>query len=535
VRARRAAANEGRGSDVETVNLLIGLGVGLLIGVGGAAATWLALARMGLAVARRQADVVLAAARAQAETLVKEADLRAKEEALRRREVLDQEAEQGRRELREQELRLEKREDAIDQKLALIGKKEGDLENAQRRLDAQHEEQARRLDEVQTLAAQQREQLLRVAHMTADEARATVLDRVERELGDELGARVLRFEQAFRELAQQKARELLATAIQRYAAPHTAETTASTIDIPSDDIKGRIIGREGRNIRAFEKATGVDVIVDDTPGLVVVTGFDNVRREIAKIALERLIQDGRIHPGRIEEVVAETQAEMDEHILRLGREAAQEAGVGGLHETLLRYLGRLKFRTSYSQNVLRHSIEVAFLTGMLADEIGLDGALGRRCGLLHDIGKAADQEMEGGHPQIGAELCRRFGESAAVVHAALGHHDDLRVDRPYTVLVSAADAISASRPGARRETLEKYVRRLEELEALACGFPGVEQVYAIQAGREVRVLVDSTVLDDRAAAKLCHDIAQAIEQQLTYPGEVKVTVLRETRNIEYAR
>jgi ribonuclease Y len=277
------------------------------------------------------------------------------------------------------------------------------------------------------------------------------------------------------------------------------------------------------------------VIVDDTPGIVVVTGFDNVRREVAKLALEKLIQDGRIHPTRIEEIVAETQQEMDAHILQVGSDTAREVEVVGLHEKLLHYLGRLRFRTSYSQNVLRHSVEVAFLTGMLAEEIGLNTELGRRCGLLHDIGKAADHEMEGGHPQIGADLCRRFGERGEVVHAALGHHEDLRVDRPYTVLVAAADAISASRPGARRDTLEKYVRRLEELEALASGFPGVEQAYAIQAGREVRILVNSAQLDDLAATKLCRDVARAVEAQLRYPGEVKITVLRETRVVDYAR
>jgi ribonuclease Y len=362
-----------------------------------------------------------------------------------------------------------------------------------------------------------------------------LLKRVEEESRGEIGAVVLRHEAAARELCQQKSREILTTTIQRYAAPHTAEVTVSTVDIPSDEMKGRIIGREGRNIRAFEKATGVDVIVDDTPGVVVVTGFDSVRREIAKTALEKLIQDGRIHPTRIEEIVRETQEEMDQHIRRIGQEAAQEAEVVGLHEKLLEYLGRLKFRTSYSQNVLRHSIEVAFLTGMMAEEIGLSGALGRRCGLLHDIGKAADHEMEGGHPAVGAELAKRYGEAREVVHAALGHHDDLRVDVPYTVLVAAADAISASRPGARRETLEKYVRRLEELEALALGFPGVEHAYAIQAGREVRVLVDSQQMDDAGSAALCREVAQAIQNQLSYPGEVKVTVVRETRSVEFAR
>jgi ribonuclease Y len=416
-----------------------------------------------------------------------------------------------------------------------LNKKEREIESVQRFLAESQEDLQRRSNEVKQVLASQREVLHRQAGLGPDEARSLLFKRLEDDLRHEVGGLILKHEQSLRETSQQKAREILATAIQRFAAGHTAETTVSTVDIPNDDMKGRIIGREGRNIRAFEKATGVDVIVDDTPGIVIVTGFDNIRREVAKLSLEKLIQDGRIHPTRIEELVKETQLEMEEHIRRLGAAAAQEANVPGLHEKLLDLLGRLKFRTSYSQNVLQHSLEVAFLTGLLAEEIGLNGALGRRCGLLHDIGKAADHEMEGGHPAIGAELTKRYGERKEVVHAALGHHDDLRPDNPYTVLVAAADAISASRPGARRETLEKYVRRLEELEALACGFPGVEQAYAVQAGREVRVIVDSQQLSDQDAAKLCRDLAKAVQEQLTYPGEVKVTVLRETRAVEFAR
>jgi len=277
------------------------------------------------------------------------------------------------------------------------------------------------------------------------------------------------------------------------------------------------------------------VIVDDTPGVVIVSAFDNVRREIGKRTLVKLIQDGRIHPSRIEEIVAETTKEMDEHIRRLGLQASEEAGIRGLHPKILDLMGRLHFRVSYSQNVRQHSIEVAHLTGLMAEQLGLDGNLARRCGFLHDIGKAADHEMEGGHPAVGAELLKRYGEGAEVVHAAAGHHDDIRPEFIYTVLVAAADAVSAARPGARRETLEKYVRRLEELEALVCGFPGVEQAFAVQAGREVRVIVDSARVNDRQAARMSRDIATAIEQTLTYPGEIKVTVLRETRNVEFAR
>ena len=454
---------------------------------------------------------------------------------MKRREDLEAEIDRVRRDLREQERRLDKRADMLDQKLDLQNNKENELANLGRSLAEQHEElRQRRAEVTQTLAAQL-ENLQRISHLSANEARDLLLKRIEDELRGEVGNLVLKYQAAIHDSCQQKSREILTTTIQRYAASHTAEITVSTVDIPNDEMKGRIIGREGRNIRAFEKATGVDVIVDDTPGVVIVTGFDSIRREVAKIALERLIQDGRIHPTRIEEIVKETQEDIEQHVHRLGQEAALEANIIGLHDKLLDYLGKLHFRTSYSQNVLRHSLEVAYLTGLLAEELGLNGALGRRCGLLHDIGKAADHEMEGGHPFVGAELARRYGESKEVIHAALGHHDDLRVETPYTMLVSAADAISASRPGARRETLEKYVRRLEELESLALGFPGVDQAYAIQAGREVRVLVDSRQLDDAESAKVCRDIAQSIQTRLSYPGEVKVTVLRETRSVEFAR
>ncbi|MEX2172898.1 MAG: ribonuclease Y, partial [Pirellulaceae bacterium] len=311
--------------------------------------------------------------------------------------------------------------------------------------------------------------------------------------------------------------------------------TTSTVDIPNDEMKGRIIGREGRNIRTFEKATGVDVIIDDTPGVVIVSGFDPVRREIARQTLNKLIADGRIHPTRIEEIAAETQQEIEAFMQKKGEEAAQEVNVHGLHPRVHYMLGRLHFRTSYSQNVLRHSVEVAFLSGLLAEMVGLDGDTGRRCGLLHDIGKAADHELEGGHPKIGADLLKRHGEKTEVVHAAFGHHDEIVTDYPYTMLVATADACSASRPGARRESLERYIKRMEELESIACGFPGVEQAFAIQAGRELRVIASAKDTDDARAAKICRDIAKAFEEQLTYPGEIKVTVVRESRFSEVAR
>ena len=508
-----------------------GLLAGLIIGMTGV----YILARLRAQTARALADEIIANAHREAETTRRQADVLAKEESLQRRLELDAETESTRRGLREDERRLEKRSDALDQKLESLAQKEIELSACQRSLVEERDAIVKRQADLDQIKAAQTEVLSRISRLSPNEAAELLLKRVEAELSAEVGARVMKYAALAQESCLQKSREILTTTIQRYAASHTAEVTVSTVDIPNDDMKGRIIGREGRNIRAFEKATGVDVIVDDTPGVVIVSGFDSVRREIAKVSLEKLIQDGRIHPTRIEEIVRETHEDMERHIHHLGEEAALEANIVGLHEKLVDYLGRLHFRTSYSQNVLRHSMEVAYLTGLLAEEVGLSGSLGRRCGLLHDIGKAADHEMEGGHPAVGAELARRYGESKEVIHAALGHHDDLRIETPYTLLVAAADAISASRPGARRETLEKYVRRLEELESLALGFPGVEQAYAIQAGREIRVLVDSRQLGDAESAALCREIAMAIETSLTYPGEVKVTVLRETRSIEFAR
>jgi ribonuclease Y len=525
----------------QTCGILITLAtlLGLIVGYGGARI----LDRFRVDSARARVAELTEQTRKEAENLLKEAELKAKEEQYKKREELEREielkrgevleqqrtVEQLRSESREEERRLGKREDALL-------KKERSLEHSQRKLIERRSEAEKRHQELEALISQQTQLLHQVSNLTREQAEAMLMERLERELSDYIATRIHKHEETLRATCEEKARRIVATAIQRYAAEHTADTTVSTVDIPSDDMKGRIIGREGRNIRTFEKCTGVDVIVDDTPGVVIVSAFDNIRRETARLALTKLIQDGRIHPSRIEEVVTETQAEMDKHILEVGRQAVQDANVGVVHEKLVQLLGRLKFRTSYSQNVLHHSLEVAHLCGMMAEELKLDGRLARRCGLLHDVGKAADHEMEGGHPKIGAELAKRYGEtSKEVLHAILGHHDDVTIDHVYTVLVAAADAISAARPGARRETLEKYVKRLEELEAVASGFPGVEHAYAIQAGREVRVIADASRTTDSEAIKVCHDIARAIEQQLNYPGEIKVTVVRETRAVEYAK
>jgi ribonucrease Y len=513
--------------------------IGCLAAVGGLAIGWLGawlLDRSRLQGVHARAAEIAAAAKVEADQIVKEAELKTKDDLYRKREEFNRETESTRTELRDQERRLDKREDGLEEKNQTLTKKERALEHSQRKLTERKAEVEKRSLEVEQLVKVQTQKLHEISGLSREQGEALLLERLDRELADAVAGRLQKHEENLRQCCEEKARGILATAIHRYASEHTANSTVSTVDIPSDDMKGRIIGREGRNIRTFEKCTGVDVIVDDTPGVVIVSAFDNVRRETARLALTKLIQDGRIHPSRIEEVVAETTAEMEKHILEVGRQAVLDANLTGVHEKLVQLLGRLKFRTSYSQNVLNHSLEVAHLCGMMADELGLDGRLARRCGLLHDVGKAADHEMEGGHPKIGAELAKRYGEtSKEVLHAIAGHHDDVTIDHIYTVLVASADAISASRPGARRETLEKYVKRLEELEAVASGFPGVEHAYAIQAGREVRVIANASQTSDSDALKVCHDIARAIEEQLHYPGEIKVTVVRETRAVEYAK
>lgn len=485
--------------------------------------------------AESEARDILRKAEQEVDARRREAELEIKEAAIHQKAESEKELRRVREELHERERLLDKRQDALEEQVEQLRKQERIVESTQRKLTERIQDTNRRKEELSKLVDLQRQTLHELSGLSHEEAVQRLLDLLDKQLQQETGAVILRHEKRIAETCEEKARETLLTSLQRYAAAHTAETTTSTVGIPNDEMKGRIIGREGRNIRAFEKATGVDVIIDDTPGVVVVSAFDTIRREIARMALTKLITDGRIHPARIEELVVGTQQELERYIQKMGEEACQEVEVHGLHERLVNLLGRLHFRTSYSQNVLRHCVEVAFIAGMLADEIGLDGALARRCGLLHDIGKAADHETEGGHPKIGADLLKRYGERAEVIHAATAHHDDHRAENPYTVLVAAADACSASRPGARRETLERYVKRMEELESIAGSFQGVEQAFAIQAGREMRVIVSAKETTDEIAAKVCHDIVCAFEEQLTYPGEIKVTVIRETRHVEMAR
>ncbi len=500
----------------------------------GAAAFWF-LERTRQSAANQRRDDILRDAEREAETVRKAAELSAREELLTKRSELDAENNLVREELNQRAAELDRRDHTLNEQQDGFKKRERMLEGTQKNLAERQKVIDSREVELERVLQDEQEQLYKISGLEADAAKEMLLDRLERTLKQDTGALLLKHEAALKEKQEEMAREIVGMAAQRCASTHTSEMTVSTVDIPNDEMKGRIIGREGRNIRAFEKTTGVDVIVDDTPGVVVGIAFDKVRRETARLALVKLIQDGRIHPTRIDEVVAETEKEMDAHIKRLGQEACQEIGVNDLHERLVHLMGRLHFRTSYSQNVLKHSLEVAVITGLIAEQFGLDAQLARRCGFLHDIGKAADHEMEGGHPAVGAELLKRYGEGEEVVHAAAGHHDDIRVDYIFTVLVAAADAVSAGRPGARRESLERYVRRLEELEALACGFPGVRQAYAVQAGREVRVIVDSGKVNDREAIAMSKEVAKAIEDTMTYPGEIRVTVLRETKVVEYAR
>lgn len=485
--------------------------------------------------ALNQARAIKQQALEEAERIKRDAEIAAKDEIYQKREAFEKETQEIRHELRQFERRLTKREDVLDRKVELLNKKEHYLETLERTLAAKRQEIEAKESELQDLVEQQKITLHKLSQLTPEEAKKLVLSRVEAELQRECEDLIKKRVAQAKEIAESKARELIALAIHRTAADHTAESVVATVELPNDDIKGRIIGREGRNIRAFERATGVDLIVDDTPGVVVVSGFDGVRRETARRALERLIADGRIHPARIEEVVANTRKEIERLIEETGKQAAHDLGIPNLHPKEIELIGRLRFRSSYGQNALQHSIEVASLAAILAAELKLDIQLAKRCGLLHDIGKAVDQEQEGTHPAIGADLAKRFDERPEVINAIAAHHEDAKVENLYTIITAAADAISASRPGARRESLEKYIKRLERLEAIATSYPGVDSAFAIQAGREIRVIVNPEKVTDKGALQIARDIANQIQAELNYPGEVKVTVVRETRVVEYAR
>ncbi len=485
--------------------------------------------------AESEAKIIIERAKQESESYRREVDLALKEASLKQKEELEKEKNKQSQLNNDKEKQLDKRQNLLEQIAEDLRKRESNIADSQALLDSKIEEQKKLTSELQEKIAEQDKALYEVLNITKEEASKRLLEKLDKELTEEEGSIILRHEKKVAAHCEEKARNMILLSLQRYAASHTSEATTSTVDIPNDDMKGRVIGREGRNIRAFEKITGVDVIIDDTPGVVIVSAFNAIRREAARLTLSRLIADGRIHPSRIEEIYAQSRRELLTFIQRAGEEACQEVEIARPHERIVNLLGSLYFRTSYSQNVLRHSVEVAFLAGAIAAEMGLDERLARRCGLLHDLGKAVDHEFEGGHPKIGADILKRYGEPLEVVQAALNHHEDPHATNPYTVIVSTADACSASRPGARRETLEHYVKRMEELEKIARSFPYVDHAFAVQAGREMRVIVDSQRTTDESAAKICHDIVKELEARLQFPGEIKVTVIRETRTTDFAK
>ncbi|RJP71993.1 MAG: ribonuclease Y [Candidatus Abyssobacteria bacterium SURF_17] len=496
---------------------------------------WFLLGKRQLSSARKAADRTTANAQKEANSIIKEALLEIKDERLKMRTQFEKETWERKQEVLELEKRLIQREENLDKKVELLERKESSVVGRERELAGREKNVTRMREELQSLIDQQRDKLQSLSGLTASDARKLLLSQLEEQVKHEAALRVKRMEDETRELAEKKAKEIICTAIQRCAADYVVESTVSVVSLPNDEMKGRIIGREGRNIRALENATGIDIIVDDTPEAVILSGFDPIRREIARISLERLITDGRIHPARIEEVVAKVQEEMETTIREEGENAALETGVHGLHPEEIRLMGRLRYRTSYGQNVLQHSREVAFVCGIMAAELGLNVQQAKRAGFLHDIGKAMDHEVEGSHARIGAQLAKKFNESDLIVNAIDAHHNDSPPASLIAVLTQAGDALSAARPGARRETLETYVKRLEKLEHIAEGFVGVDKTYAIQAGREIRVIIEPEKVSDAEMAQLAREITKKIEQELEYPGQIKITCIRETRSVEYAK
>ncbi|HTZ11776.1 MAG TPA: ribonuclease Y [Candidatus Margulisiibacteriota bacterium] len=485
--------------------------------------------------AEQQAQKILEQAKKEAQERHREVELESKDLLYRMRQDFEKETKERRQEISNLERRLAQKEENIDRRLDLLEKKEKEIDLRQENIKKQEEALKTKDAQLHSLIAEEKERLQKISSLSAEEAKQILLNRLNEELNVEKAVLIKRQEEELRGAGDKKAREIVSLAIQRCAAEHTVESTVSVVNLPNDEMKGRVIGREGRNIRALEMATGVDVIIDDTPEAVTLSAFDTVRREIARLSLEKLIVDGRIHPGRIEEIVEKTKKEMEEKIREEGEHAAFEAGVNGLHPELIKLLGRLRYRTSFGQNALQHSKEVSFLLGVMASELGLDFKLGRRIGLLHDIGKAVDHQIEGTHAKLGAELAKKYNESPEVVSSIEAHHEEAQPQSMYAVLAIAADAISAARPGARRETLETYIKRLDKLESIANLFKGVEKSFAIQAGREIRVIVQPEKISDSDAVNLARDIRKKIEEGMEYPGQIKVTVIRETRSIEYAK
>jgi ribonuclease Y len=488
-----------------------------------------------LRAAEEQGQRLLRDAERDAESRRKEVELEVKDRLLRAQVELERESKDRRQEMQSLERRLVQREESLTQKLELLDRRDKELANRERDLQAKERSTAEHQAKYQALLEEARHQLERVAGMTGEEAKKQLMASIENEARLEAMGLVRRIEDEARNEGEQKAKEILAVAIDRCASDFVAEAVVSVVDLPSDDMKGRIIGREGRNIRAFEKATGIDVIVDDTPEAVILSGFDSVRREIARLSLQRLIADGRIHPARIEEVVEKVKKEVEETVRQAGEQAAFELGITTMHPELLRLVGRLRYRTSYSQNQLQHTKEVARLAGIMAAELGLDPQLTKRAALLHDIGKMADGDHEGTHTQISVELAKKHKEHWKVINAIAAHHEDEEPQCIEAILLQAADTLSAARPGARRDLVESYIKRLEKLEEIAHSFKGVGKAYAIQAGREVRIIVEGDQVSDQASYQMAKDIAKKIEQETEYPGQIRVTVIRETRAVEYAK
>jgi len=482
-----------------------------------------------------QAKQLIETAIVEAEQLKKEAQLQSKEEAYQVKQAAEEELKVDRRELKDERQQLNQKREQLKKEWDNCDRKRSELQQADEKLNGRKQEIEQKHKEVENLIGKQRYELSRIAGISQEEAKKLLMESLESKARMDAAKRLARIENEMKIEADRKAKNYIALAISRYAGDYVADKTVSMVPLPNDEMKGRIIGREGRNIRAIEAATGIDIIIDDTPEAVILSGFNPVRREVARLALHQLIGDGRIHPGRIEEVVSKVTKELDVDMREAGEQATFDVGAHGIHVELIKILGRLKFRTSYGQNVLQHSLEVAFLCGIMAAELGLDVKLAKRAGLLHDIGKAVDHEVEGSHAIIGRDLAKKYGEQEEIAYAIGSHHEDLPPQSVLDVLVQSADALSGARPGARKEMLQSYVKRLEDLEAIANSFDGVEKTYAIQAGRELRIIADSGKIGDSDALLLSQDIAKSIEEKLTYPGQIRVTVIRETRAVEYAK
>ncbi|MEJ2471676.1 MAG: ribonuclease Y [Desulfuromonadales bacterium] len=485
--------------------------------------------------AEREAAQIVETAKKEADTLRKEADIEAKDVIFQAKAAWEEEVKEARKEILAQEKRLVHKEENLDRKAAQVEEKEQDQARREQSLTDRDRNLQQKAEEIDALVVEQRRRLESLSGMTSGEAKQQLMAAMESEARHDAAKRIRQIEDEAKESADKKAKKILSLAIQRFAGDYVAEKTINSVALPSDEMKGRIIGREGRNIRAIEAATGIDLIIDDTPEAVIISGFNPVRREVARLALEKLIADGRIHPARIEEVVKKAEQEVDSAIREAGEQATFDVGVHGIHPEIVKIIGRLRYRTSYGQNVLHHSIEVAFLCGIMAAELGIDVKQAKRAGLLHDIGKAVDHEIEGSHALIGADLARKYGEAPEIVHAIAAHHEEEKPETILAVLVQAADALSGARPGARREMLETYVKRLEDLERIGTSFNGVMSCYAIQAGREIRVMVSSEQVSDDQSHVMAKDIARKIENEMTYPGQIRVNVIRETRATDYAK